>query len=457
MAKKIWLSYDKAANRTSEQIDLNVTSSSYNNLNQLTSQNGGGPLRLSGTVNQPTTVTVNGAAASTTTALNSSSFTAQVSATTGTNVFTVVAKDPSGYATINNYQVVVPPNSATTPTYDLNGNLTNNGSGQTYAWDAKNELVTITYTGGATTNFTYDGLNRRTKIVEKNSGGTITSTKQFVWLGNSMAEERDASNTVTKRFFAQGEQQGGTAYYYTRDHLGSIREMCDSSGNIVARYDYDPYGRVTPVGTILVPSDFQYAGYYEHAPSGLNLTRGGSGGSTGRPYDPNTGKWLSRDPLKNAEMSQGPNLYQYVQNEPLNRTDPLGLCDCGNNSSDSGVYNAGRTGVRFAAGFVGLNIGWFAGGTVGMWAGGAIGAPVGGLVGMLGGPEGELAGLASGALIGGTIGEVAGSLVGGADGAYAAQYIAEQAYDAIFGCPTPSNATSSPPSSVPPSGLPRQS
>src|SRR5271154_2654162 len=104
-----------------------------------------------------------------------------------------------------------------------------------------------------------------------------------------MAEERNASNVVTKRFYPQGEQISGTSYYYTRDHLGSVREMTNSSGTIEARYDYDPYGRVTTI-TGTIPSDFQYAGYYEHATSGLNLT-------LYRAYDPNTARWLSRDPL----------------------------------------------------------------------------------------------------------------------------------------------------------------
>ena len=46
-----------------------------------------------------------------------------------------------------------------------------------------------------------------------------------------------------------------------------------------------------------------------------------------RAYDPELGRWLSRDPLRGAEMKQGPNLYAYVRNEPVNHIDPEGLCE----------------------------------------------------------------------------------------------------------------------------------
>jgi RHS repeat-associated protein len=79
----------------------------------------------------------------------------------------------------------------------------------------------------------------------------------------------------------------------------------------------DPYGRVTKISGS-TDSDFQYAGYYEHATSGLNLT-------WFRAYDPTSARWLSRDPLKNAERSQGLNLYEYVKNNPIIWIDSLGL------------------------------------------------------------------------------------------------------------------------------------
>ena len=304
--------YDPSGNRTSEQIGLSVTQASYNDLNQRTGSSAGGPLRFTGSLNEPAQVTVGGNAATTSYSTN---FTGIASVSTGTNNVPVIATDVNGNAKTNTYQVVIPTGSSISPAYDLNGNCTDNGAGQTYTWDAQNQLLSITYTGGASTLFTYDALGRRIAIVEKNSGGTTTSTKQFVWLGNSMAEERDASNAVTKRFFAQGEQIGGTAYFYTLDHLGSVREMTTSSGTIVARYDYDPYGRVSPVGTVAVDSDFQYAGYYEHMTSALNLTKY-------RAYDATIGRWLSRDPI--AELG-GENLYQYVNNNPILLMDEFGL------------------------------------------------------------------------------------------------------------------------------------
>jgi RHS repeat-associated protein len=330
--------YDPAGNRTSEQIGLGVTATAVNNLNQITSSGAGGPLQFTGTLSKPAQVTVGGNAATTGYSTN---FAGNANVTTGTNTVAVVAQDVDGNAATNNYQVVVPTGGTVTPIYDSDGNLTNNGNGQTYTWDARNELLSITYASGATSLFTYDGLGRRVKIVEKNSSGTVTSTKQFVWVGATMVEERDASDNVTKRFFAQGEQIAGTNYYYTRDHLGSIREMVDNSGTIQARYDYDPYGRTTLVsGTNL--SDFQYGGYYTHQTSGLNLTMF-------RAYDPNTAKWLSRDPIGSAsmvmslsmngrpyslkkvpdlnpEMLVGPNLYSYVWNDPVDLHDPEGLC-----------------------------------------------------------------------------------------------------------------------------------
>src|SRR6266542_2445747 len=126
-------------------------------------------------------------------------------------------------------------------------------------------------------------------------------------------EFRDANDAVTVFVYPQGQYSGATAYFYSRDHLGSIREMFKSNGTVVARYDYDPWGRSTAVINTTLP-DFNYTGLYRHSPSNLDF-------AVYRAYDPDLGRWISRDPLNNAELLQGPNLYAYVRNNPVNAVD----------------------------------------------------------------------------------------------------------------------------------------
>src|SRR5437588_3130887 len=97
-------------------------------------------------------------------------------------------------------------------------------------------------------------------------------------------------------------------------HKGRI--AFPGGGTVVARYDYDPYGRSTTVlGT--TPTDFNFTGLYRHSKSNLDL-------AIYRAYDPDLGRWLSRDPLPDAELLQGTNLYLYVRANPANLLDPDG-------------------------------------------------------------------------------------------------------------------------------------
>jgi RHS repeat-associated protein len=143
--------------------------------------------------------------------------------------------------------------------------------------------------------------------------GSTTGTKQFVWDEDARCEARDETGNVTAQYFARGETIGGTSYYFSEDHLGSIREMTNSSGAIVWQQSFDPYGVPTTIVSTTA-ADFGYAGYYVHSRSGLNLTRT-------RSYNVSLGRFINRDPI---EERGGMNLYAYVANGPTLLTDPSG-------------------------------------------------------------------------------------------------------------------------------------
>jgi RHS repeat-associated protein len=188
----------------------------------------------------------------------------------------------------------------------------------TYQWDAEHRLISV-ISGNQNTEFTYDGVGRRVGIRLLVNGDEV-SNRRFIWCDNDICEERTPAGIVSKRFFLQGikVESGAMAgkYFYTRDHLSSVRELIDEVGNVRARFNYDPYGARSRIsGTLDV--DFGFTGHFYHVETGLDLT-------WFRAYDPKLGRWLSRDSFPNAEMLIGPYLYAYAGNNPVNFVDLTG-------------------------------------------------------------------------------------------------------------------------------------
>lgn len=309
--KRLSYQYDKAGNRISTQQDTTLTTATHNNVNELTATSGGGKLLVAGHTDELAKVTVNGKAATTET---NNTYQAWIDVTPGTNTITVVAQDWSTNANTatNSWSVNVTGGTARTFTYDANGNTLTDGV-RSYQWDAEDRLVKVTQ-GTNSWEFVYNGLSQR--VAEKLNGNV---TRRWILDGAEIAEQRAAdSTTVEKQFYQQGEQRLGGAdagsYYYTRDHLGSIREVTDSTKALRARYDYDPYGQWEKLSGDL-DCEFGFTGHFTHEATGLVLT-------LYRGYDARIGRWLSRDPL--GEFG-GINLYAYVANDPLGSVDFLGL------------------------------------------------------------------------------------------------------------------------------------
>jgi RHS repeat-associated protein len=307
--KRYAYAYDPAGNRTAEQIDDAVTGASYNMMNQLVSQQPSGLLAFEGTVSEPASVTIAGATARVSAG---NQFRGTVPIASGVNTVAVTATDPSGNIATNTYELTSA-GTAKTFTYDANGNLTSDGT-RTFEWDARNQLVAVN-AGTLRSEFFYDGKQRRVRIVGKESG-VVQSDARMLWCGAEICEERSADgSTVTRNVFKEGEVDTGVQRFFALDHLGSPQAVTGGTGVLVAHYRFDPWGhRSLDSGSDVTELGFTRYRFDGNAQVWLSQYRA---------YDSALGRWLSQDPI--GRRGGGPNLYQYVSNQPVLQIDPLGL------------------------------------------------------------------------------------------------------------------------------------
>ncbi|MDH5641088.1 MAG: RHS repeat-associated core domain-containing protein, partial [Nitrospira sp.] len=139
----------------------------------------------------------------------------------------------------------------------------------------------------------YDGLNP----VQEKSGSTVTAN---LLTGLGIDE-----------FFTRTDGAGARALL--TDALGSTVALGDGTGSLVTQYTYEPFGYTTESGASSTNS-FKYTGREDDG-SGLLYYRA-------RYYHPRLQRFIAEDP---TGLSSGMNLYEYVSNNPISFTDPLGL------------------------------------------------------------------------------------------------------------------------------------
>jgi RHS repeat-associated protein len=313
----VW-SYDAASNRTGQQSGSSTVSTAVPTAtNSIFSLSGGGKLRVAGSLSEWAQVSVNGQTATLDSSNNT--FKALVPLALGAQTLSISATDASGNTATNHYQLTISSAGDTNFSSDANGNtsgLTPTAAGttpQSLEFDALDRVTAIVQ-GNHRTEFGYDGAGARVRITEKDNG-SVTTDRLYV-----DGEERDATTgQMLRRFYGQGEQRfSGTSasnYFYAGDHLGSTREMTDSSGALHASYTYDTWGQRTKQSGDL-DTEIGFTGYWHHAQSGFEI-------SPTRLYASGLGRYLSEDPLQ--EASGQLNLFAYCANDPVNLSDPLGL------------------------------------------------------------------------------------------------------------------------------------
>ena len=220
--------------------------------------------------------------------------------------------------------------------YDNQGNLIRQteiatGNVQEFTWDYRDRLVAVADKDSAGNEtqfveFTYDMFGRR---LSKTVNGEAT---YFVYDRNNVildfvdadGIEGEAEAELDKRYLhgervdqilAQEDGTGDVNWHLT-DHLGSVRNLVDNSGNSVNHYVYDSFGNVVDETGETLISRYLYTGREWDEEIGLQYNRA-------RYYNPELGRFINEDPI--GFEAKDSNLYRYVENSPIATVDPLGL------------------------------------------------------------------------------------------------------------------------------------
>lgn len=228
--------------------------------------------------------------------------------------------------------------------------LTNRITSPGFAYDAAGNLTRLPRKDGSALKLRYDGLGRLRGVERE---GT-TSTEEYSYgIANQLALTRGDSGAATYTVwngatgatrFAQAGAASPLAFASTAVVLAGRKVARITGAGAARRLEFlhsTPGGMVSttppgataagrgtaPFGSQPTPSAaVDQFHSYERSKFGLDY-------AINRYYDPETGRFVQPDPLGEGtyrlQDPQSLNLYAFLRNDPLNRRDPLGLCDAG--------------------------------------------------------------------------------------------------------------------------------
>ena len=204
------------------------------------------------------------------------------------------------------------------------GNPVTYYNGRDYHFDwSKGRQLTEAVVGGQTVKYAYDmaGVRSSKQVGDTTYTYTTLSGKVMrqAWGDNNALEfVYDDSSQPFAVIYKHGS--AAELYYYLVNAQGDVAAILDSSGTMVASYNYDAWGSCTvynssdaAIGDL---NPLRYRGYYYDAETGFYYLQS-------RYYDPAICRFINADGLF-TDGFVGSNLFAYCVNDPVNTVDPTG-------------------------------------------------------------------------------------------------------------------------------------
>ena len=252
--------------------------------------------------------------------------------------------------------------------YDLNGNTTQkleNGIAHIYRWDIENRLIGYSNSeSGVSAEYAYDPFGRRIRKIVN------SSTNHYLYADEGLVAELDSTGGITRAYGYTPNslwmnnplfmRVASNYYYFLTDHLGAPQKLMARNGQVVWEAYFESFGKAVVSSNSTVINNLRFSSQYFDEESGLHY-------NTHRYYEPEVGRYLTRDPMEElgfiltsnqAKLPQKPkwelvvalysklqrlapaalaarlnlrthtphlDLYIFVWNNPLSVIDPVGL------------------------------------------------------------------------------------------------------------------------------------